>query len=155
MDSPLLRVKALIWGHSLIGAGLFAGYFFVMGKDVRLIPGVLVCWLLWIACLYPLAGQASRLTPADRVPAKGLPTWFFWSCAAAQVAGLAAGWSTYEGWLCIAYLVAGIVLIVRESISAALNVPMHRKTWARCMLLAGFGLLHHLVGYFAQIVMSC
>jgi len=155
MDSSLIRLKAMIWGHSLLGASLLAAYVLVLEKDVRLLPCVLGCWLIWIVALRPLARQASRLTAAARAFAGGLPRWLLGACAVAQLAGLALGWGSHEGWLAVAYLLACITLIVRESISAAMDVPMHRKTWARCMLLAGFGLLHHLLGYFVQIVGSC
>ena len=115
MDSSLNRVKAMIWGHSLLGASLLIAYFLVLEKDVRLLPCVLGCWLIWIAALRPLSRQASRLTAVARAPGGGLPRWFLGACAVAQLAGLAAGWGSHEGWLAVAYLLAGITLIVRES----------------------------------------
>lgn len=155
IPAPLLRLKTLIWGHSLLGAVLLVAYFLVLGKEVRLLPGVLVCWLIWIGALRLLSRQASKLTPAARGFAAGLPRWFLGSCAVAQVAGLFLGWGSHEGWLAVAYLTAGITLLVRESISAALEVPMHRRSWATCLLLVGFGLLRHTLGYIVGMVHSC
>jgi hypothetical protein len=154
MDSSLNRVKAMIWGHSLLGAGLLFAYVAVIGKDIRLFPCVLGCWLIWIVALRPLARQAAKLTAAARASAGGLPRWFLGVCAVAQLGGLAAGWGSHEGGLALGYLLAGITLIVRESISAFLEVPMHRKTWATCLLLVGFGLLRHTLGYILQAAMG-
>lgn len=147
MNSPLVRVKALIWAQSLIGAVLLVGYFAVLAKgpDQRLAAVIIVCDLVWIAALRPLGRVASRLRPGDLVPPSGLPRWILVLCAVAQIGGLAAGRTGHDGLLACGHVVVLVTLLVRESISAAWEIPMHRKSWGICLLLVGFGLLRSLV----------
>lgn len=156
MGSRLMRVKALIWIQSLIGASLLAGYLAVLahGPDPRVAGGILACVLVWIAALKPLGRQASRLQPEDLRPATGLPGWLLAACAVAQVGGIALGRTGHDALIASGHGVALVTLLARESISHALEIPIHLKSWGFCLLLAGFGLVRSLVCYLMDLVYS-
>jgi hypothetical protein len=154
MSPLLIRVKALIWAQSLTGALLMAGYFAALanGPDTRVAGGIIACVLVWISALRPLGRQASRLQPEDLRPPTGLPGWLLALCAVVQVGGIALGRTEHDGLIASGYAVALMTLLARESISFAMEIPIHGRTWGICMLLVGFGLVRTLAGWFLAIV---
>ena len=149
LPAPVLRIKTLIWVHSLIGAALKVGFFAVLasGMDPWLAAGIVACSLVWAAALLPLEKWASNIPPKDLVNPAGLPGRLLAVCAVVQLGGMAFGRTAYDGLLAIAYTVALVTLLARAIISPALGVPIHRKTWTTCMFLMGVGLGRHLFGY--------
>ena len=150
MRSPLLRIKALIWVHSLIGAGLVIAFFAVISRDLPGSVPIVGCGIAWWLALGPIEKRASALKPADRIPATGLPGGVLALFAVAQIGGLAAPRIAHPEWQVVGHLLVGGTLLCRGFLSAVMDVPMHRRTWTTCMLLLGLGLVRHLLGIFVE-----
>jgi len=149
MDSPIGRLKALIWAHSLIGAALLVGFFAVLAsdRDPLFAAAIVGCALVWIAALRSLGRQASNVSPKDRVASKGLPGRVLAACAGVQFVGMAVGRTAQDGLLAMAYTIVAVTLLVRNLLSSGLGVPFHRKTWTTCLFLVGVGLGRHLFAW--------
>jgi hypothetical protein len=153
LDSPLGRLKALLWAHSLIGAVLLVGFFAVLACDMDpwFVPAIGVCALVWIVALRPLGRQASNLSPKDlgRRPT-GLPGRVLALCAGVQLVGMAFGRTPHDGLLAVAYTIALVTLMAWNLLSQGLRIPFHQKTWTICLFLAGVGLGRHLFAWSLQ-----
>jgi len=155
MDSPLHRVKAMIWVQSLIGAGLVIAFFATLGKHLEQAYFILGIGLVWGVALWPIGRCADELTQADRAPATGLPWWVLGLLAIGQLGSLAAPSIPVLGWLIVGHLFVGATLLCRGFLSVAMDVPIHRGTWSVCMSLIVFGLIRHLAVAFLEAVASC
>jgi len=154
--SPLLRLKALIWVQSMIGAGLVIAFFFVISRDLPGSVPIVGCGVAWFLAWGPIDKRASALTPADRVPSTGLPGGLLALFAVAQVGSLAVRGIPHPEWLVVGHLFVGGTLLCRGLFSIFMDVPLHRRTWTICMLLLGLGLVRHLlVVVVKRIIVSC
>ena len=155
MDSPLLRVKALIWIQSLLGALLLIAFFATLENHVKLSYLVLGIGAGWCAVLWPIGRWASELTEAERVPPTGLPGWLLALLAIGQIGSLAVPDPPALGWLIVGHFFVGAAMLFRGFLSAAMDVPIHGRTWTACMLLTGLGLVRYVVTAFARAVAGC
>jgi hypothetical protein len=144
LSAPLPRLKALIWVHSLIGAGLVIAFFAVISRDLPGSVPIVGCGIAWVVALGPIEKRASALKQADRIAATGLPGAVRALLAVAQLGSLAAPRSAHPEWMVVGHLLVGGTLLFRGFLSTFMEVPMHRRTWATCLLLLGVGLVRHL-----------
>jgi len=144
----LTHVKALIWIHSVIGAGLVIAFFAVLYRDLWGSTLVVACGIPWYLALGPIEKRASALRPADRTPATGLPGWVLIACSIGQVSALMVGEYPHLEWLIVGHLLVGGTLLFRGLLSVFYEVPLNRRTWGVCMILLGVGLVRHLVAAF-------
>jgi hypothetical protein len=155
MDTPLQRVKALIWVHSVIGAGLVIAFFAVISRDLSGSLPIVGCGIVWWVALWPIEQRASVLSLADRIPGTGLPGWVRALFAVAQIGSLAVR-VPHPEWLLIGHLFVGGTLLCRGVLSVCMDVPVHGRTWTTCMLLIGFGFVRHLGRVFVDaVILSC
>jgi hypothetical protein len=156
MDSRLARVKALIWVHSVIGAGLVIAFFFMVCKDLAWSVPIVGCGIAWFLVLGWIERRAAELGPSDRIPARGLPGWALALFAVGQIGGLVVRGIPHPEWLVIGHLFVGGTILCRGGMSVLLDVPIHGRTWNTCMLLLGLGLVRHLLGVVVErVIRSC
>jgi len=155
---PLLRLKVLIWIHSVIGAALAMGFFaaVVTGRPDSIIGGVVFSGILWCIGLAPLSKKAKALDLPDRKSSPGLPdevlaVWFL-----AELLSLCLWWVRDEGaYLFLAHLFAGITVLLRGFISFAFDVPIGRRTWGVSLTILLIGAIGYLFGAFLVACASC
>jgi hypothetical protein len=155
MTRVLTRMKALVWGHSLIGAFLVISFFTVVSQDLAWSVPLVGCGAVWFWTLDLLERRASALTPADRTPAKGLPGWLLALFALGQIGGLASGDVPRSRWILCGHLLVGGTLLCRGFLCLWMDLPFHVRTWWSCLLLVLFGLAVRGLLFFADIVAGC
>jgi len=148
------KVKALIWVHSAIGAVLVIAFFAVMSRDLHASYPILACGVGWFLGMIAIERRAAALTPADRVPATGLPGWLLALFAVGQVGSLAVPAIPHLKLMIVAYFFAIGTLLCRGFLSVTMNIPIHGRTWTACMLLLTVGLFRHLGAALAD-AMGC
>lgn len=144
-DHDLIRVQWLIWILSLAGMGLSLGFLWsaVWIRDSLLLWGMLTASIGWFVTLVLVIREAERLTPQQRVPAKGVPLELLAIWALAE----AASWSIEEtrGWIFLGHLLVGGTIALRGLLALGLNVPMHRRTWACSLAILGVATVGRMV----------
>jgi len=128
---PLLRLKALIWVHSSLGALLLLGLpvataFTGHGEFAS---AVLPCLAVWGLGYRSLQRKAEDLAPVERVPMNSLPLWVPPLVAVGSF--LSPLWfaSPYGGWVAASWALLAVTIAIQWGISKSLGIPVHRKAW--------------------------
>lgn len=136
-DVDLIRVQWLIWILSLVGIALPLGFFWVSIwlRDPLVLWGMLTASVGWFITMFMVIREAERLTPEQRVPAKGVPVVWLAVWALAE----AGSWSVEEtrGWIFFGHLLIGGTVALRGLIALGLDVPVHRRTLACSLAILG------------------
>jgi len=155
LPAPLLKLKVLIWVHSVIGVALIGGLIATIGsRQEGLAVGVLACMVAWMVGLGSLRRKAEDLAPEDLVAPKGLPAWI-----PPVVAGnglLAPLWlaNALAPWMAGAWISLGATIVLRWLISRSLAISVHRKSWGRMLLALSTPLLWLVLGLLFMLLIG-
>lgn len=143
LPTPLLHLKGMIWVHSVLGASLVALFFrsAFWTNDLAFMGGIVACGLCWFWALGPLYRKASALTPAQTRASTGIPEWILAQWFVVELLSVVCFpiFQELMGWVLVAYLLLGVTLFLRGTISLAIDAPFHRGTWVVSLAIVGIG----------------
>ena len=153
-----LRLKGLIWLHSLLGTLFGMAFFWVVLTQQRaaVILPLAACLGPWIAGLGPIAKRASALASESWVPPRGLPGWVLVLWAVGEMFSLYNwGFSDWLPLLLWAHALLGGTIFLRGALSSAMGVPIHGRTWWASLSIVGLVLCCQLFCGWMLAVASC